>query len=69
METIDQKLTVLEIAAELSVCDGTVKEWIQTGRLKAIKLGHHTVRVFRKDLDEFLADRHGAKYFQTKEVE
>ncbi len=64
----DEKLTIAEVAAELKVCDGTVKGWIQEGKLKAIKLGYHTVRIYRRDLEEFLADRYGSKYFMLEEV-
>ena len=67
MEAIDQKLKVEEVAVELGVHPETVKGWIQTGQLKAIKLGHHTVRVRREALEEFCKDREGAKYFMTKE--
>ena len=63
----EEILTISEIAVEFKVGTGTVKGWIQRGELKATKFGHHTVRVSRKDLEEFQADRYGAKYFMTKE--
>ncbi len=66
-QRVDEKLTVKEVAKELKLSTGTIKGWIQRGELKAMKLGHHTVRVLREDLDKFIGNRYGAKYFMTEE--
>jgi excisionase family DNA binding protein len=42
-----------EVAESLKVSTQTIKVWINTGRLKAVKVGHQW-RIRQADLDEFL---------------
>lgn len=60
-ENIDNDVTLYrsEQVAELcQVTTETVRNWIQDGKLKAVKLGK-TWRVKRGDLLEFLNERYG----------
>ena len=52
----DPFLTVPQIAAELEVNEVTVRTWIRSGRLNAIRAGR-TYRVRRSDLDQMLRVR------------
>lgn len=51
----DEKLlSVSEVADEFQVTDQTIRNWIRSGALKAIKIGRdHRIR--REDVDELLA--------------
>lgn len=50
----DELLTVDEIADGLKVNQQTVRNWIDRGSLKAVRLGPRRVRVKRKDLQAFV---------------
>ena len=56
----DEYLTVHEIADRLKLNQQTVRNWIDQGRLPAVRIGRR-VRVRRADLDRVLAqgDRRG----------
>ncbi|HVA19341.1 MAG TPA: helix-turn-helix domain-containing protein [Solirubrobacteraceae bacterium] len=51
----DEKLlSVIEVAEEFQVTDQTIRNWIKSGALKAIKIGRdHRIR--RQDVDELLS--------------
>ena len=50
-------LTVKEIAARLRVTEWTIREWLQLGRIRGIKLGGAKAgwRVSESDLARFIA--------------
>jgi excisionase family DNA binding protein len=51
---LSKYLTVNEIAVMLKVTRGTVIRWIQTGRLRAFKLGEGRLwRIRERDFDRF----------------
>ncbi len=54
---VDGLLTVHEIAELLKLNPQTVRNWIDQGRLPAIRVGERRVRVRRSDLDAYLAAR------------
>ncbi len=54
---MDELLTVNEIAELLKLNPQTVRNWIDQGRLPALRVGECRVRVRRSDLDTFLAAR------------
>lgn len=49
----DEFLTVNEVAAILNLHHQTVRNWIDAGRLLAVRIGRR-VRVIRRDLDELI---------------
>jgi excisionase family DNA binding protein len=53
-------LSTKQVAEVLCVCVATVRRKIQSGELKAHKLGHRTLRVRKSDLDDFVRDRRSA---------
>lgn len=57
VSTIGEYLTVKEVMEELKVSRKTVERWMNAGELTRIKLGEGTVRIDRKDLDEFVERR------------
>ena len=57
----DELLTVAEIAAELKMNQQTIRNWIDSGYLPAIRIGRR-VRVKRSDFDALLE----ANYTGTK---
>jgi excisionase family DNA binding protein len=52
----DSFVTVAEIAEWLKVNQQTVRNWIDRGELRAVRVGARRVRVRRADLDAFLDD-------------
>ena len=60
---MEQLLTIDEVATTLQLHHETVKFYIQTGKLKAIKIGYRTTRIAKADLDEFIKCRRGDNYF------
>ncbi len=50
----DDILTIQEVAKVLKVSDRTVYRWIDSGDLKAAKIGRKTYRVFESDLRKFV---------------
>jgi excisionase family DNA binding protein len=54
----DTFLTVAEIAEHLKVNQQTVRNWIEAGTLKAVRIGSRRVRVRESDLEAFI-DRGG----------
>ena len=59
----DDLLTIDEIASILKVHRETVKWYIQTNKIPAIKLGYRTVRVKSIDLQNFIEAHSGDNYF------
>ncbi|MFH1745129.1 MAG: helix-turn-helix domain-containing protein [bacterium] len=47
-------LTIQEAAKVLSVSKRTVYRWIDSGDLKAARIGRKTYRVFESELDKFV---------------
>ena len=47
-------LSVPEVSNEAKAHENTVRGWIRSGQLPAVKIGPRMIRVRRKDLDEFL---------------
>ncbi len=56
----EQLLTVKEVAQEMRVSERRVTKWIQSGELAALDLGKD-YRIYRKDLDEFIARKRTKK--------
>ncbi len=56
----EQLLTVKEVAQEMRVSERRVTKWIQSGELAALNLGKD-YRIYRKDLDEFIARKRTKK--------
>lgn len=52
----DEYLTVAEIANELKLNQQTIRNWIDQGSLRAVRVGARRVRVLPSDLDRMLAD-------------
>jgi excisionase family DNA binding protein len=50
----EEYLTVAEVAALLKLNEQTVRNWIDSGRLSALRVGRR-VRIKRSDLDAMLA--------------
>ena len=59
VEVFDQYLTVAEIAKTLRLNGQTVRNMIDRGELRAVRVGQRRVRVLRSDLDAFLSDQTG----------
>jgi excisionase family DNA binding protein len=57
VEVFDEYLTVNEIAKTLRLNGQTVRNMIDRGELRAVRVGQRRVRVLRADLDAFLADQ------------
>jgi excisionase family DNA binding protein len=56
--TDEQLLTVEQIAAEFQLTPQTIRNWIKSGALPAIKVGH-VYRVRREDLDTMMRRHQG----------
>jgi len=50
-----QLFTTTEVAARTHVAEGTVRGWIKTGRLQALRLGKRRLRVSENALEAFIA--------------
>ena len=55
MPEADSLLTVTEVAEQLRVTGVTVRAWIRSGRLAAIRVGGRGYRVRRSDLEQMVA--------------
>jgi len=53
-----QLLTVEQIAAEFQLTSQTIRNWIKSGALQAVKIGH-VYRVRREDVDEMMRRHQG----------
>jgi excisionase family DNA binding protein len=51
---MSELLTVSETAEKLKVDEETIRRWLQTGKLKGIKISPQAWRVRQSDLDNFL---------------
>ena len=51
---MDEFLTVAQVAETLKLSQQTVRNWIDRGELKAIRVGKRRVRIRREDLDVLL---------------
>lgn len=56
MPNADEYLTVAEIAGELKLNQQTIRNMIDRGQLRAVRVGERRVRVLRSDLDRLLAE-------------
>jgi excisionase family DNA binding protein len=54
----DEKLSVVQVAAEIRCHPNTVWNQIKKGRLVAVRFGPRLVRVRRSDLERFLSSYH-----------
>ena len=46
-------LTITEVAKELKVSRRTIKRWVQAGKLNAIRLSPHIVRIEEQEIERF----------------
>jgi excisionase family DNA binding protein len=51
----DELMTVADVAALLKLNQQTIRNWIDAGKLPHLRVGERRVRVYRSDLDRFLA--------------
>jgi excisionase family DNA binding protein len=56
--TEQQLLTVEQIASEFQLTSQTIRNWIKSGALSAVKIGH-VYRVRREDVDEMMRRHQG----------
>lgn len=56
MQKIDGYITIQEVAAMLMVSDMTVRRWINTGKLKAIKI-NRTIRIAESEVNRIKKGR------------
>ncbi len=54
----DPLLTVEQVASEFQLTSQTIRNWIRSGALSAVKIGH-VYRVRRADVDEMLRRHQG----------
>lgn len=47
-------LTIKQVAKRLQLTVRTVQQLIRDGKIKSYKLGHHTVRVYPDDLNQYI---------------
>ena len=48
--------TTFEVAEILRVSEGTIREWVNKGKLNAVRLGGtKTIRISEEDLERFLS--------------
>jgi len=53
----ERLLTTDEVAERLGVHPVTVRNWVRSGALASLRLGHRTRRVTEQDLASFLRER------------
>ena len=46
-------LTIKEVANRYGVTEWTIRDWIRRGKLRAVRLGHRTVRIEASELEDF----------------
>ncbi len=56
--TDQQLLTVEQVAQEFQLTSQTIRNWIKSGALSAVKIGH-VYRVRREDVDEMMRRHRG----------
>jgi excisionase family DNA binding protein len=56
--TDQQLLTVEQVASEFQLTSQTIRNWIRSGALSAVKIGH-VYRVTREDVDEMMRRHQG----------
>jgi excisionase family DNA binding protein len=66
IEPNEDLLTVDEVAAQLRVNPQTVRNWIDAGKLPAVRVGDRRVRIHRPALDEFVGLRTSATPVRSK---
>jgi excisionase family DNA binding protein len=54
----DEFLTVAEVASILKLNQQTVRNWIDTGKLPAVRIGPRRVRIRRSDFDRLISERY-----------
>jgi excisionase family DNA binding protein len=55
--SLDQLMTVFEVAIYLKVADTTVRKWCSKGLLPFVRVGSRDIRVKARDVAAFVADR------------
>lgn len=53
-EAESELLSVPEVSGKAKAHENTVRGWIRSGQLPAVKIGPRMIRVRRSDLEEFL---------------
>jgi len=61
---MDKLLTIKEIAKILRVSERSVNRYIESGRLRAVKIGQWRIR--QKDLEKFLKESENIKKAKNK---
>ena len=56
LDANDRLLSPAQVADRLSLTDRTVYNWMRSGKLPSIKLGHKVVRIRQSSLDQLLAE-------------
>ncbi len=54
--TVPKLLKVSEVAEQLSVCVRTVRDWLDSGKLRRVRLARRCVRVNAAELARFIED-------------
>ena len=54
--SLDEFLTVAEVADRLRLNQQTIRNWIDRGALRAVRVGPRRVRVRRVDLERFITE-------------
>jgi excisionase family DNA binding protein len=50
-------LTIAEVAKQLGVGDNLIRSAIASGKLKAVRLGHRTVRITQGAVDDYVLNQ------------
>ena len=58
-QTPDEFLTVAEVAAILRLNQQTIRNWIDAGKLPAVRVGARRVRIPRSDFDRLISEGYG----------
>lgn len=64
---MNEILTIAEIAEQLRVSNRTVRNWIDSGKLKAFKFGLQ-YRVNKSDYEEFIKNSEVKNFENEKEI-
>jgi excisionase family DNA binding protein len=58
MTNEEEFITTEEVASEFKLTSQTIRNWIKSGRIPAVRVGH-VFRIRRGDIDELLTGQHG----------
>jgi excisionase family DNA binding protein len=56
----DEMLSVAEVPERLKLNEQTVRNWIDRGELRAVRLGSRRVRIYASELNRFITDSSAA---------